>query len=164
MHYSPTLIVHICGGTIGLLSGTAAMVFRKGSPRHVVAGRVFVVSMLLMGIAAVPLAVSNHDPNNISGGIFTVYLIGTAWLTMRRGENTVSRLDWLVLLIPLVLGIRSWIAGLMVLRSGATSLKGVPVGMILFMASVMLLAAAVDLRMLVRGGLAVRSRISRHLW
>jgi hypothetical protein len=164
MHYSPTLIAHICGGTIGLLSGTAAMIFRKGSPRHVVAGRIFAVSMLLMGIAAVPLAVLNHDPNNISGGIFTVYLIGTAWLTMRRSENTTSRLDWVVLPIPLILGIRSWIVGLMVLRSGATSLKGVPVGMILFMGSVMLLAAAGDVRMLVRGGLIGRSRISRHLW
>jgi hypothetical protein len=164
MHYSPTLIAHICGGTIGLFSGTAAMIFRKGSPRHVAAGRIFAVSMLLMGIAAVPLAVLNHDPNNISGGIFTVYLIGTAWLTMRRSENTTSRLDWLVLLIPLILGIRSWIIGLMVLRSGATSLKGVPVGMILFMGSVMLLAAAGDVRMLVRGGLIGRSRISRHLW
>ena len=42
MPYSPVLIVHICAGTLGLLSGTAAMSFRKGSPRHVLAGKVFV--------------------------------------------------------------------------------------------------------------------------
>ena len=34
MHYSPPLLVHICGGTIGLLSGFAAMAFRKGSRYH----------------------------------------------------------------------------------------------------------------------------------
>src|SRR5438477_9402876 len=36
----------------GLLSGTAAMSFRKGSPRHVLAGRVFVASMLVMAAGA----------------------------------------------------------------------------------------------------------------
>jgi hypothetical protein len=49
MPYSPILVIHICGGSLGLLSGTAAMSFRKGSPRHVLAGKVFVTSMLIMG-------------------------------------------------------------------------------------------------------------------
>jgi len=53
MIYSPTLVVHICGGTLGLLSGTAAICFRKGSLRHVLAGRVFVVSMLIMAVGAI---------------------------------------------------------------------------------------------------------------
>ena len=48
--YSPILIGHICAGTLGLLSGTAAMSFRKGSPRHVLAGRIFVASMLIMAV------------------------------------------------------------------------------------------------------------------
>ncbi len=88
MDYSPTLAVHICAGSLGLLSGTAAMVFRKGSRRHVLAGRVFVASMLTMGAFAVYLAVHNQEPNNIGGGILTVYLIGTAWLTARRAVYT----------------------------------------------------------------------------
>jgi len=54
--------------------------------------------------------------------------------------------------------------GVKVLRSGHSSLDGVPVGMILFMGSVMLLAAAGDVRMLVRGGVFGAKRISRHLW
>jgi hypothetical protein len=32
MPYSPILLGHVCAGTLGLLSGTAAMFFRKGSP------------------------------------------------------------------------------------------------------------------------------------
>ena len=50
MPYSPILVVHILGGTLGLFSGTAAMVFSKGSPRHILAGKVFVASMLTMGV------------------------------------------------------------------------------------------------------------------
>jgi uncharacterized membrane protein len=90
MSYSPVLVVHICAGSLGLLSGTAAMSFRKGSPRHVLAGRVFVASMLTMGVFAVYLAITRHQPNNIGGGILTVYLIGTGVAdrqAQRRGNE-----------------------------------------------------------------------------
>jgi hypothetical protein len=164
MSFPPILLVHISAGTLGLLSGTAAMSFRKGSPRHVLAGKVFVASMLTIAVFAVYLAVTRHQPNNIGGGILTFYLIATAWLTARRRDGETSRLDWVLFLIPLALGILSWWTGINVLRRGAHSLDGVPVGMTFFMGSVMLLAAAGDVRMLVRGGVAGAKRIARHLW
>jgi uncharacterized membrane protein len=164
MSYSPILLVHICAGTLGLLSGAAAMSFRKGSRRHVLAGRVFVAAMLTMAVGAVYLAIVRHQPNNIGGGILTFYLIGTAWLTARRRDWETSRFDWVALLIPLVLGTLTWINGLKLVHSGASSQDGVPVGMTFFMGSVMLLAAAGDARMLLRGGVAGATRISRHLW
>jgi hypothetical protein len=164
MSYSPTLIVHILGGSLGLLSGTAAMIFRKGSPRHVLAGRVFVVSMLTMSAFATYLAIVRHQPSNIGGGILTFYLIGTAWLTARRRDGETSRFDWVWFLIPLATGILNWMTGLRIVRSGASSQDGVPVGIILFMGSVCLLAAAGDVRMLVGGGVAGAKRIARHLW
>src|SRR5580658_7154480 len=164
MPYSPVLLVHICAGTLGLLSGTTAMFFRKGSPRHVLAGRVFVVSMLTMAVLAVYLAITRHQPNNIGGGILTFYLIGTAWLTARRRDGETSRFDWVLFLIPLALGVFTWMNGIQVVRSGASSQDGVPVGMSFFMGSVMLLAAAGDVRMLLRGGLFGAKRIARHLW
>jgi hypothetical protein len=164
MSYSPTLIVHILGGTVGLVSGTAAMIFRKGSPRHALAGRVFVASMLTMGAFAAYLAIVRNQPNNIGGGILTVYLVGTAWLTARRKDGVTSRWDWVWLLIPLANGILLWMTGVKVLRSGHSSLGGVPVGMMFFLGSVCLLAAAGDVRMLVRGGVFGAKRIARHLW
>jgi len=140
------------------------MTFRKGSARHVLAGKVFVASMLTMAAFAAYLAIVRHQPNNIGGGIFTFYLIGTAWLTARRRDGETIRLDWVALLIPLALGILTWMNGLKVVRSGASSQDGVPVGMSFFMGSVMLLAAAGDVRMLVRGGVFGAKRIARHLW
>jgi len=67
-------------------------------------------------------------------------------------------------LIPLTLGILTWMNGLKVARSGASSQDGVPVGIMFFIGSVMLLAAAGDVRMLVRGGVFGPKRIARHLW
>jgi hypothetical protein len=120
--------------------------------------------MLTMAVGAVYLAIVRHQPNNIGGGIFTFYLILTAWLTARRGDVETSKLDWAALLIPLALGVLSWTNGIRIVRSGATSQDGVPVGMIFFMGTVQLLAAAGDVRMLIRGGVLGAKRIARHLW
>jgi hypothetical protein len=164
MPYSSILVVHILAGSVGLLSGAAAMIFRKGSPRHVLAGRVFVVAMLTMAVGAVYLGIVKHQTGNVGGGIITFYLIGTAWLTARRPPGETSRFDWLALLIPLALGLLLWVGGIKVLRSGHTSQDGVPVFMSFFMGSICLLAAAGDVRMLLRGGVFGVTRISRHLW
>ena len=164
MSYSPILLVHICAGTLGLLSGTAAISFRKGSRLHALAGRIFVVSMLTMAVVAVYLAVVKHQANNIGGGILTFYLIATAWLTARRRDGETSQLDWVALLIPLAIGILGWMNGLDAVHSPTREKYGVPAGMHLFLGSVCLLAAAGDVRMLVRGGVFGAKRIARHLW
>jgi len=164
MSFSPILLVHICAGTLGLLSGAAAISFRKGSRRHVLAGKVFVVSMLTMAAGAVYLAIVRHQPNNFGGGILTFYLIGTAWLTARRRDGQTSRLDWVALLIPLTLGILTWISGVEKMRAPGPPADGVPAGMHFFMGSIALLAATGDVRMLLGGPVSGSRRIARHLW
>src|SRR5262250_2247375 len=161
---TPLLMFHIFGGIVGLLSGTAAMIFRKGSPKHVLAGKIFVAAMLMMASVGAFLAFLKHEPDNVGGGLFTFYLILTAWLTARRADGQTSKLDWAAVLIPLTLGSLTWVGGIKVVSSGGSSQSGVPVGMMFFMGSVMLLAAAGDIRMLMRGGVAGAKRIVRHLW
>src|ERR1700680_1973950 len=141
MSFSPLLPVHISAGIVGILSGTAAMAFRKGSPRHVLAGKIFVASMLIMAACAVYLAILKHEPSNIGGGILTFYLIGTAWLTARRRDGETSAFAWATLLIPLALGVATLLSGFELQRSHAEPKDGVPVGMHFFMGGVMLLAA-----------------------
>src|SRR5713101_4849663 len=164
MSFSPLLAFHISAGSVGILSGAAAMSFRKGSPRHALAGKVFVISMLTMAAGAVYLAVMKHQNNNIGGGILTLYLVSTAWVTARRRDGETSILDWAALLIPLWAGIGGWINGLDAVHSPTGSKYGVPAGMHFFLGSVMLLAAAGDVRMLLRGGVFGAQRIVRHLW
>ena len=151
----PLLMLHIFVGMVGMLSGTAAMIFRKGFPAHILAGRVFVGSMLTMGVCAAWLAILKHDPNNIGGGILTVYLIATAWLTARRRDGETSRLDWAALFIPLTIGILGWVNGIDAFRSGTGEKYGVPAGMHIFLGTVCLLAST---------GASGARRTGRHLW
>ncbi|WP_157467733.1 hypothetical protein [Edaphobacter aggregans] len=62
-----------------MLSGFAAVSFRKGSRRHRAAGNVFVLSMLSLSVSGVYLAIARHEPGNIIGGALTFYLVATAW-------------------------------------------------------------------------------------
>ena len=158
------LPLHVSAGIVGILSGTAAMSLRKGSPRHALAGKVFVISMLTMAASAVYLAFMKHQNNNVGGGVLTFYLVATAWVTAKRRDGETSIFDWAALLIPLWAGIGGWINGLEAVHSPTGSKYGVPAGMHFFLGSVMLLAAAGDVRMLVRGGVFGAQRIVRHLW
>jgi len=151
------LIIHICGGVVGVLSGFAAMSFRKGSRWHGVAGNLFFVAMLVMGSTAAYLG-------NVVGGLLACYLVATAWLTARRRNGETNIFDWAAFLFASTVGVLI-MTHVVRLATGAVAPKpGVPIGMIFFLGSVALLAAAGDLRMLVRGGVFGRQRIVRHLW
>src|SRR5215471_9159168 len=160
----PLLVLHITGGIIGLLSGGAAMSFRKGSYWHCIAGNVFVISMLTMGACGSYLALLKHQTNNVFGGLLTFYLVTTGWLTGRRNERGTGLFDWGALLMALAIGTILLTLGIRVARSPAEPPDGVPVGMYFFLGSVPLLAAAGDIRMLVRGGISGTQRLARHLW
>jgi hypothetical protein len=151
------LVIHICAGVLGLLSGAGAMSFRKGSRRHGRAGNVFFFAMIVMGSSAAYLG-------NVFGGLFVCYLVTTAWLTARRPDGETSVFDWGALVFALAFGVLAVTDGLKVANSSTGSRNGVPAGMILFLGSVALLAAAGDIRMLVRGGVFGWQRIARHLW
>src|SRR6266550_4839960 len=153
----PILVIHICGGVVGLLAGIAAVSFRKGSAQHRLAGNIFFISMLTNGSTAALLG-------NVFGGAITFYLVTTGWLTARRREGETTIFDWGAFLVCLAMGIVNMIDGLRVVTGAAAPKPGVPVGMTLFLGGVILLAAAGDLRMLVRGGVFGRQRVARHLW
>ena len=44
------------------------MSFRKGSPRHALAGKIFVIAMMTMSSSAVYLAFMKHQMGNVLGG------------------------------------------------------------------------------------------------
>src|SRR5580704_11476584 len=90
----PLLILHISAGVLAMLAGALAISFRKGSRGHRMAGNVFVICMLSVSGLGAYLAFRKSEADNVLGGIFTFYLVATAWATARRGEAESWKLEW----------------------------------------------------------------------
>jgi hypothetical protein len=160
--FSPILALHICAGTLGLLSGTVAISVRKGSRNHVATGIVFSVSMLTLAATGTYIAYTKSQPGNILGGLLTLYMISTAWISARRRVMQTGIFDWVALLFAGSIGTACIAYGIKVANGQIND--GVPAGMDFFFGFVILLAAAGDIRMLMRGGISGAHRIARHLW
>jgi hypothetical protein len=164
MRFSPILLFHICAGLLGLLSGAVAMSFRKGSSRHALAGKVFVLSMLNMAASGVYMAFMKSQPGNVMGGTLTFYLVATAWMTARRRAGGTGIFDWGALLVALAVASVTVTYGLEAANSQTGLKHGYPAGPYFFLGSVALLASVGDIRMLVHGGVSGTQRVARHLW
>jgi hypothetical protein len=165
MRFLPILSLHITGGTLGILSGAVAVVLRKGTRRHAIAGQVFVVAMLVMSSCGTFLAIVKSQPGNVLGGTVTFYLVATAWRTARRPEKSAPGLfDWAALLFVLVLEAVFLTSGVKALRSPTGAIWGYPPALYFTWAGVVLLFITGDVRMLARGGIFGVHRVARHLW
>jgi uncharacterized membrane protein len=157
------LALHIGGGCVALVSGGAALVFRKGDRGHRLSGDVFVGAMLVaMSIAAVmaPLV----QPSNTAGAIFTAYLVARASATVRRRPGEVGRFEvGAFLAVAAAAAVTGWFAWV-----GAHNprgvIDGVPFQAALVICLIAAFAAALDLRMILRGGISGAARLARHVW
>jgi hypothetical protein len=120
--------------------------------------------MLIMAAAGAYAAFTKSQPTNVMAGIFTFYLVATAWLTVSRKDNETGRLEFGLLLLGLAAGIFSLTLGWQAAHSATPSKPGDPTALYVVFGSVALLSVAGDIRMLMRGGVAGAQRLVRHLW
>jgi len=84
LKYDYLLYLHIAAGFIALAAGLAAAFFGKGSKRHTAAGRLFGFSMGLAALFAIALALWHPNPFLLGIGFFTLYLVSSGWVWIRR--------------------------------------------------------------------------------
>src|SRR5881394_1120911 len=165
MAMSPVLFVHICGATIGLLSGYMALLFRKGSGLHGAAGNVFFIAMLSMSASGAYIAAFVHPiAGNVIAALVTFYLVATAWRTARRRNGGTNLYDVAALLLIFVVGAAGLRFGFQAAASVKGSKDGIPAAAYFVFGSVAMLCALGDVRMIMRGGIVGARRIARHLW
>jgi hypothetical protein len=160
------LWLHIGGGTLGMLSGAAALTFRKGGRLHRAAGAVFFVSMFvtyLIGAGVAPFLETGQRPNFVAG-IMALYLLVTGWSAARHRKATAGAAEAAGLVIALAITG----TGAMFMQMGAASPTGTidgspPQAFILFTVAGAL-AAVGEANVLVRRGISGVARTARHLW
>jgi hypothetical protein len=158
------LILHISAGSIAMLSGAAALSVRKGERLHRVLGTVFFVSMLTMAVMATSLAIWIQQWSNMAAGAFAFYLVATGWVTVRRKEGTVGSFELGAMIVAFGGTIAALIFGLIALVDPKTIPTGSPVQAVFVLAGVIGFAAAMDLKVIMRGGISGVGRIARHVW
>jgi len=164
MRTPPLLLLHIASGTIGCLSGFIAVFLLKGSGRHAVVGKIFVFSMMSLGASGAFLAVMKSQVTNVLGGVLTFYLVATAWATVRRKGPAGGIFDWVGLLLIAAVGATEFTFGVQALLSPTGMKYDYPPAPYFIFGLVALLAAAGDIRLLVRAGISGTTRLARHLW
>ncbi len=102
------LSIHIAAGVVALASGTVAVVTRKGGQRHRNAGRIYVMTMAVVVVTAMPIALADSNLFLFTIAIFSGYLVftGDRVLSRKRPEPGVANMvDWIGHTTMLVAGI-----------------------------------------------------------
>ncbi len=101
---------------------------------------------------------------SIIGGVFTFYLVATGWMTVRRRAGTVGIFEVSASCVGMAIAVAGVTFGMQASRAPSGILDGTPAIPYFVFASIAALAAALDRRMVVRGGIVGAQRIARHLW
>lgn len=158
------LPIHIAAGGIAIVLGAVALLVKKGGTTHRRSGLLFVYAMLVMGATGAMLGFIKHGPDdgNVFAGFMVAYFVGTALTTVRPVSAWTRRINVVALAIAVALvflGIRGGVDTL----NSPRGLLGVVIVQF-FVAAVMLLAAAGDVRILRFGMPRGGPRLARHLW
>jgi len=156
-------MVHVVGGSIGFLTGAAALYFEKGSFPHRLAGNAFLMSMLTMAVSAAYLAVLINDVT-VFGAIFTIYLVATAWVAAKRKDGAIGTFETWALLFALAVAAIEFVCGVQAQASPTGRFWNYPPGPYYVLATIAMIAVGFDLKVIARGGISGAARVARHLW
>jgi uncharacterized membrane protein len=156
MQYSPALLLHIAAGIAGVLAGCVALFSRKGSPVHKKAGNGFVIAMMWMAGSGAWIGFTRGQRINVIAGTFTLYLVTSAWLTVRRKPATIGRRERVLFLFGVT------IAAMCAVFYAQS--KGPFAAAYIVFGGIATLAIAGDARMLLRRGVTGSGRMVRHVW
>jgi uncharacterized membrane protein len=158
------LMLHIGGGATALASGAAAMILRKGARWHRLAGTLFVMSMLVMAGIGAAVAMALPQRTSVISGVFTLYLVTTGWMTVRRRAGSVGDFELAAAFVALTVSLAEALFGFQALRGGRGLIDGVPPAADFAFATIAALAAIWDFGVIIDGGLFGPRRLARHLW
>lgn len=162
--------LHVGAGFAALGAGAVALSAPKGGRLHRRAGALFFGAMLVMALFAGYLAVVRPGQTiNLFIAAFSIYLVATAWLTVRRPEGSAGTAEnWALaasigLCAPFALVLLQVATGVVIFKT-AFALKGPILIALVSFSTVIAIAALGDARVVVSRGISGRPRIARHLW
>ncbi|HEY3917169.1 MAG TPA: hypothetical protein VGL83_05225 [Stellaceae bacterium] len=99
------LTIHIAAGTLGLASGTVALLARKGERIHRRAGTLFFYAMVANTLASFVLATLHPSAFLFAIGVFSLYLVFAGWRAVVARGPKVQPVDWAAAWIMIAAGL-----------------------------------------------------------
>jgi len=163
------LPIHIAAGALAIILGFVALSVKKGGTIHRRSGLLFVYAMLVMGTTASILEFyRSGGVANVVAAVLSLYFVGTALTTVRPASGATRAINVAALTVAVGLVLASIVGGIKAVNNPGLSPGGVPfrtIGMMsFFLATVLLLAAIGDLRVMRSGLPPGGARLRRHLW
>lgn len=163
------LPIHIAAGALAIVFGFTALFVRKGGTVHRRGGMLFVYAMLVMGTTASILEFQRSaGVTNLVAAVLSLYFVGTALTTVRPPSRWTRAINIAALIVAVGLALASFAGGITGVSNPGLSPGGVPfrtIGVMSFiLATVLLLAAAGDVRVMRSGLPKGGPRLARHLW
>ena len=164
------LPIHIAAGGLAIVLGAVALSVKKGGTLHRRSGLLFVYAMLVMGTSASILGLRKGGltDGNAMAGLLTLYFVGTALMTVRPVSRWTRVINLAALTVAGTLALFLIAQGVKMSRLPGLAPGGVPFRTIgvtsVILASVPLLAAVGDLRIVRSGMPRGGARLARHLW
>ncbi|RYZ84261.1 MAG: hypothetical protein EOO68_31890 [Moraxellaceae bacterium] len=159
------LYLHIAGGGLGIVMGTAALLLPKGGRLHRTCGSVFFVAMgLAFGIGAcVAPFLDTGQPPNFIAGVFAFYLLVSSWLTIKYRDISIA---FNIAGITIALG--TAVAGAVFIylaKNNATgTIDGAPPQSFYIFLILGAAASIDDFIVILRRKISHHARLARHLW
>jgi hypothetical protein len=150
------LALHIIGGSVGVITGFTSLFAGKGTRLHRYSGIVFVGAMIMLGLSGAVIGAAKGQTGNIMAGLMATYLVVTGLTAVRPVARNI---DVGGMILAAIIGFTNLGFGIYFASQGKLVVKGVPVPMIFFIATITLLAAYGDLKIL----RLVRSRGAHEL-
>lgn len=157
-------LFHVVAGSAGLVAGTAALAVGKGGRLHARAGTAFFAAMLAMAGTGAAIAALKPERGTAVIGLFTCYLVATAWMTARRRDGVAGSFERTGFGVALLCAAAMLAFGLLASNSPTGRFDSLPAAAHYPFALLAALAAGLDLNFVLRGRLARPQRIARHLW
>lgn len=160
------LFLHIGGGSVGLLSGTVAILAPKGKATHRAAGKVYFISMIIsfvVAAAVAPFVETGQRPNTIAA-ILSLYLLLSAWRAARSGGSKSGAPEFVGAFVAAGCAILGLALALMAATAPSGTVDDAPPQAFYIFLAFGIAGVYGDIQMLRRGHLAGRQRIVRHLW
>ena len=106
------LSIHILAGIFALLCSALAVCSEKGKRIHVLSGRTYFWSMVVIFLTAIPMSIITNNIFLFLIAIFSFYLAFAGMRFARNRKGLTTTLDWIMVSLMILSGVGMWILAL----------------------------------------------------